>query len=280
MVDQSMLYICPTPIGNLEDITLRVLKVLEEVDLIAAEDTRRTLKLLNHYNIKTPITSYFEHNKREKGRFLIRQLNEGKNVALVSDAGTPGISDPGQELIITALEQGIKVVPLPGATAMTTALVASGLSTDRFFFQGFLPRDAKRKRICLEELKDQVGTIILYASPHRVMDDLKNCEKVLGNRKMVVARELTKKFEEFIRGQISEIIEIFKNKDVKGELVLLIEGTAARQKKEAEPWLSMSVKEHILWNMQKGLSKKEAIRRTAQERDMPKRQVYAESLNI
>jgi len=280
MSDEGMLYICPTPIGHLEDITLRVLSVLKQTDLIAAEDTRRTLKLLNHYNIKIPLTSYYEHNKQEKGKYIIDQLKKGRKIALVSDAGTPGISDPGEELVSMALELGIKVVPLPGATAIITALVASGLSTDRFFFQGFLPRDLKQRRLCLEELKDQVGTIILYISPHRLMKELKDCQKILGNRRIVVARELTKKFEEFTRGQICEIIELFQDREIKGELVLLIEGKTSRGKKEEKPWQSMSIKEHILWNIQKGLSKKEAIRKTAQERDIPRRQVYVESFDI
>ncbi len=280
MIKTGILYICPTPIGNLEDITLRALRVLQEADLIAAEDTRRTLKLLNHYNIKTPMTSYYEHNKQQKSTYLIEQLKAGKNIALVSDAGTPGISDPGEELVKKALEEGIQVVSLPGPTAITTALVASGLPAGNFFFRGFLPRNAKERRLCLEDLKGLKDTIVLYVAPHRVLDVLEDCRGILGNRKIVLARELTKKYEEFIRGQLSDVITLLSNREIKGEMVLLIEGNSSVQGEENQPWQSMDIKSHILWNMKKGLSKKDAVRVTARERGIPKRQVYAESLDI
>lgn len=276
----GVLYICPTPIGNLEDITLRVLRILGEVDLIAAEDTRRTVKLLNHYGISTPMTSYHEHNKNQKGEYIINLLQQGKKVALVSDAGTPGISDPGEELIRRSIDLGIEVVSLPGPTAIITALVASGLPTGQFFFQGFLPRDAKRRKERLKGLKNQMGTIVLYVSPHRLIEVLKDCGEILGDRKVVVARELTKVYEEFLRGRIAEVRDLLKEKGIKGEFVLLIEGKDEEEAEEEKPWQNMSIKEHLQWNMQKGLSKKEAIKKTAQERNIPKRQVYSESIDI
>lgn len=276
----GVLYICPTPIGNLEDITLRVLRILGEVDLIAAEDTRRTVKLLNHYGISTPMTSYHEHNKNQKGEYIINLLQQGKKVALVSDAGTPGISDPGEELIRRSIDLGIEVVSLPGPTAIITALVASGLPTGQFFFQGFLPRDAKRRKERLKGLKNQMGTIVLYVSPHRLIEVLKDCGEILGDRKVVVARELTKVYEEFLRGRIAEVRDLLKEKGIKGEFVLLIEGKDEEEAEEEKPWQNMSIKEHLQWNMQKGFSKKEAIKKTAQERNIPKRQVYSESIDI
>jgi 16S rRNA (cytidine1402-2'-O)-methyltransferase len=276
----AALYICPTPIGNLEDITLRVLNVLKEVDLIAAEDTRRTKKLLNYYGINTPITSYHEHNKREKGKKLLDKIKEGKSIALVSDAGMPGISDPGEELIREAVAMGIRVVPLPGAAAFVTALVASGLTTKQFFFQGFLPKPSGDRRSALECLKRQRGTVIIYASPHNLEQVLADCMEVLGDRPMVMAREITKKFEEFVRGSIGEILDIVRSRKIRGEFVLLIDGYNGPDDGQQQPWEGMSVKEHILWNMEKGLVKKDAVSVTAKERGIPKRQVYSESLDI
>jgi 16S rRNA (cytidine1402-2'-O)-methyltransferase len=280
MPGNAVLYICPTPIGNLEDITLRTLNVLKQVDLIAAEDTRRTLKLLNHYDIRTPITSYHEHNKRQKGRLLLDQLRDGKNIALVSDAGMPGISDPGEELVREAIDIGVKVVPLPGAAAFITALVASGLTTKQFFFQGFLPKNTKDRRTALECLKRQRGTVIIYASPHNLEQVLADCLEVLGDRQMVLARELTKKFEEFLRGSIGEILTGIRTQRARGEIVIIIEGYDGRDEEQQKPWEGMSIKEHILWNMGKGLMKKEAVAVTAKERGIAKRQVYSESLDI
>jgi 16S rRNA (cytidine1402-2'-O)-methyltransferase len=277
---EGVLYICPTPIGNLEDITLRVLRVLGEVDLIAAEDTRRTLKLLNHYSIKTPMTSYYEHNKREKGEYILQQLAEGKSVALVSDAGTPGISDPGEELVKMVLDRGGKVVSLPGATAIITALVASGLPTKQFFFQGFLPKDSKQRKSVLEGLKYQQGTLIIYASPHNLTDVLEDCLEILGNRGAVIGRELTKKYEEFIRGSVAEVLEKVRGRKIRGEFVLLLEGGTGERKEERRPWEGLSIREHILANMEKGLSKKEAVALTARERNIPKRHVYSESIDL
>jgi 16S rRNA (cytidine1402-2'-O)-methyltransferase len=278
MKGEGILYICPTPIGNLEDITLRTLRVLGEADLIAAEDTRRTIKLLNHYDIRTPLTSYHEHNKRKKEDYLLKLLEEGKKIALVSDAGTPGISDPGFELIKACIEAGGEVVSLPGATAIITALVASGLAADRFFFQGFLPKNPGQRKRSLEELEDQPGTIVLYVPPHGLANILKDCMKILGNRKAVLARELTKKYEEFIRGNLEELVNWAINNEVRGEYVLMLQGAAGSRKERDKPWQQMSIREHLLWNMEKGLMKKEAIALTAQERNIPKKLVYAESI--
>jgi 16S rRNA (cytidine1402-2'-O)-methyltransferase len=278
MADEGILYICPTPIGNLEDITLRVLRVLKEVDLIAAEDTRRTLKLLNHYDIKTPLTSYHEHNRRKKGELLLRLLEEGKRIAVVSDAGTPGISDPGFDLVRDYIEAGGRVVSLPGPTAIMTALVASGLPSERFFFQGFLPKGAGKRREALKELEYQQGTLILYVSPHGLADLLKDCREVLGNRKAVIGREITKKYEEYIRGTLESLLEWAGDREVKGEYVLLLEGASGQAEREDLPWQEMSIKEHLKYNMERGLTKREAIAATARERKIPKKLVYAESI--
>lgn len=275
--DKGTLYICPTPIGNLEDITLRVLRKLKEVDFIAAEDTRRTLRILNYYDIKTPMTSYHRHNLIKKGEYLQRLLLEGKDIALVSDAGTPGISDPGYELVKTCIRLGIPVISLPGATAAITALVASGLKADRFFFQGFLPKARKKRRDVLKGLKGQRGTLIFYAPPHDLTDLLKDCKGILGNRRAVIARELTKKYEEYIRGSLEELIEQTKESDIRGEYVLILDG-ASEDIERDNPWLNMDIGEHLTWNIKKGLTKKEAIALTARQRNVPKRLVYAESI--
>lgn len=222
--EKGVLYICPTPIGNLEDITLRTLKVLREVDIIAAEDTRVTRKLLNHYEIKTPLMSYHEHNKREKGPEIILMLQEGKDVALVTDAGTPGLSDPGEDLVRLSVDGGIRVVPLPGAAAAICALVASGLSAERFVFEGFLPRKKKERSKRLKELSGESRTLILYEAPHRLLKTLEDLRQVLGDRRIAVAREMTKIHEEFFRGTLSGAIDRFTKTPPKGELVLVLEG--------------------------------------------------------
>lgn len=278
MSDKGALYICPTPIGNLEDITLRVLRVLKETDLIAAEDTRRTLRLMNHYDIKAPLTSYHEHNRKKKGEHLLELLREGKTVALVSDAGTPGVSDPGYELVRGCIEQGIPVVSLPGPTAVMTALVASGLPTDRFFFQGFLPKAPSKRKGLLKGLERQQGTIILYASPHGLAGLLEDCKEVLGSRRAVIAREITKRHEEYIRGTLGGLVDWAKESDIKGEFVLMLEGASGPVEERDAPWERMDIGEHLKWNMEKGLPKKEAIAVTARQRKVPKRLVYAESI--
>jgi len=276
-MEKGLLYICPTPIGNLEDITLRTLKVLEEVDLVAAEDTRRTLKLLNHYNIKKPLTSYHEHNKKTKGQILVEKLKEGAKIALVTDAGMPGISDPGEDIIKLCIEENIDIIALPGATAFTLALVLSGLKTDKFVFEGFLPSKNRDRIKELERLKGEERTIILYEAPHRMEALLQDILTILGNRNISISRELTKIHEETFRGTVSEAIDWFKDTGPKGEFVIVLEGGAAP---DEDPYKDISVKEHLKKYIEEGMSKKDAVRRVAEERNMPKNQVYKESLDI
>ncbi|NLY67973.1 MAG: 16S rRNA (cytidine(1402)-2'-O)-methyltransferase [Tissierellia bacterium] len=276
-MEKGLLYICPTPIGNLEDITLRTLKVLEEVDLVAAEDTRRTLKLLNHYNIKKPLTSYHEHNKKTKGQILVEKLKEGAKIALVTDAGMPGISDPGEDIIKLCIEENIDIIALPGATAFTLALVLSGLKTDKFVFEGFLPSKNRDRIKELERLKGEERTIILYEAPHRMEALLQDILTILGNRNISISRELTKIHEETFRGTVSEAIDWFKDTGPKGEFVIVLEGGAAP---DEDPYKDISVKEHLKKYIEEGMSKKDAVRRVAEERNMPKNKVYKESLDI
>ncbi len=274
-MDRGILYICPTPIGNLEDMTLRTIRILGEVDLIAAEDTRHTIRLLNHFDIKKPLTSYHEHNIREKGFELIEKLNLGQNIALVSDAGMPGISDPGQELIRHAIDEGIVVVPLPGATASITALIISGLSTDKFIFEGFLS-SKKRERIKdLERIKEYKFTTIIYESPHRLMDLLEDMFSVFGERQISISRELTKKFEETFRGTPPQALEKFKDSGVKGEFVIVIEGNP-----EEEVVEEINIEEVLNLYIEEGLTKKEAVKKLSEEYNIPKNLVYKESLKI
>jgi 16S rRNA (cytidine1402-2'-O)-methyltransferase len=282
MESRGTLYICPTPIGNLEDITIRVLNILKEVDLIAAEDTRHTIKLLNHFNIKKPITSYHEHNAREKGKLLIDKLLKGENIALVSDAGMPGISDPGEDLVKLAAENDINIVGLPGPTASILALVVSGLSTSKFVFEGFLSAKSKERKEELLKLKNEKRTIILYESPHRLKSLLKDIIETLGNRRVAVARELTKKYEEVFRGTVEDAIDKFDRDGIRGEFVIVIEGVSIEELKEEEKevWKDITIKEHIIIYMKKGLSKKEAIKKVALDRNMPKKEVYKESIDI
>lgn len=277
-MDKGVLYVCPTPIGNLEDITIRALNVLKTVDLVAAEDTRHTIKLLNHYGIKKPLTSYHEHNKKEKGPILIERLLNGENIAIVSDAGMPGISDPGEDLIRLSIENGIDVVPLPGATAFVLALVVSGFSTEKFVFHGFLPSNRKERLASLKDLEYERRTIILYEAPHRLLECLKDIEDVLGNRDISISRELTKKFEETFRGTISEAYEKFKRQNIRGEFVIVIRGSC--EVEEKNPWEDMSIKEHIKFYISQGFTKKEAVKKVALDRDMPKREIYKDSIDI
>jgi 16S rRNA (cytidine1402-2'-O)-methyltransferase len=272
--EKGALYIVPTPIGNLEDMTFRAVKTLQEVDLIAAEDTRQTKKLLNHFQIHTPLISYHEHNKEANGKKIISAILEGKNVALVSDAGTPTISDPGYELVVQALDADCKVIPLPGANAAITALTASGLTTSHFYFYGFLHRQKKEKKKQLEQLKQIPDTMIFYEAPHRLKDTLEMMLEVFGNRKMVLARELTKKFEEFVRGTIGDVIDWLEEGEVRGEFCLIVEGSKEVEI-EKEWWHSLSVIEHVDYYIrEKQLSSKEAIKQTAKDRNLPKRDVY------
>ncbi|MGB9779642.1 16S rRNA (cytidine(1402)-2'-O)-methyltransferase [Caldanaerobacter sp.] len=271
MEKYGTLYLCPTPIGNLEDITLRALRVLNEVDLIAAEDTRQTLKLLNHYEIKKPLVSYHEHNKAAMGPKLIEKLKNGKSIALVSDAGTPSISDPGEELVSLSIKEGIRVVPLPGPTAAITALIASGLDTSSFVFEGFLPKKKKERKKQLEKISKEERTTIIYESPHRLKETLEELTHYIGNRRVVVARELTKIHEEFIRGTAQEILEKIGD-EVKGEIVIVIEGAKTEFLKE-DP------KELLHEYLRLGMDKREAVKKVARELGIPKREIYKIALD-
>lgn len=264
------LYLVATPIGNLEDITLRALRVLKEVDLIAAEDTRNTLKLLNHFNIKKPLISNHRHNEEERENLLINKLKEGNNIAIVSDAGTPGISDPGEVLVKKAISENIKVIPIPGACAAINGLIASGLDTKEFVFLGFLPLNKKLRKEKLEEIRNETKTCIIYESPHKIKETLSNLKDIVGKRKIVVAREMTKIHEEFIRCNIEELIE--KSDHLIGEIVLLIEGA---EKKEKENILNnLSLEEHYKFYEKNGLDKKEIIKQIAKDRKVNKNEIY------
>ena len=272
-----MLYLCATPIGNLEDITYRVLKTLKEVDLIAAEDTRNSLKLLNHFEIKTPMTSYHEHNKIEKGRVLIEKLKEGQNIALITDAGTPGISDPGEELVKMCYEEGIPVTSLPGACACITALTLSGLGTRRFAFEAFLPTDRKKREIVLNELKNETRTVIIYEAPHHLTALLKELKEVLGEeRKVSLCRELTKKYETIRRTTLGEAID----EEPKGEYVIVIEGKTFREIEEDEraAWEELTIPEHVDFYEKQGMDRKEAMKMAAKDRGISKRDIYSEMI--
>ncbi|MGM9533740.1 MAG: 16S rRNA (cytidine(1402)-2'-O)-methyltransferase [Intestinibacter sp.] len=273
------LYICPTPIGNLEDITYRTLRVLNEVDLIAAEDTRHSIKLLNHFEISKPLTSYFEHNKDTKGDYLINKLLEGENIALISDAGMPGISDPGEDLIKQAIENNIEIDVLPGATAFAVALVGSGLDTHKFVFEGFLDRDKKIRRKRLEELKEEDRTMIFYESPHRLKDTLKDMLKILGNRKIAVNRELTKKYQEVIREDIETVLKIYEEKEIKGEFVLIVGGFEG-EKQSKNNYDNLTEREYVMELINNGLSKKDAIKTVCKDRKLKKDVVYKQVLDL
>ena len=272
----GMLYLCATPIGNLEDITYRVLRILKEVDLIAAEDTRNSIKLLNHFEIKTPMTSYHEYNKYEKGRYLIEQMHEGKNIALITDAGTPGISDPGEELVAMCYEAGIPVTSLPGPAACITALTISGLPTRRFAFEAFLPCDKKERAVILEELKRETRTIILYEAPHRLVKTLEELSENLGDRKISLCRELTKKHETVFRGSLSEAVFWYKENPPKGECVMVLEGRSREEMEQEarQQWEDMPLEAHMEHYMSQGIDKKEAMKLVAKDRGISKRDVY------
>lgn len=265
------LYIVATPIGNLEDITLRALKVLKDVDLIAAEDTRHTLKLLNHFEISKPLISYHRHNEKNKKSILIEKLKAGENIAVVSDAGTPGICDPGEEIIKEAIEENIEVIPIPGACAMINALIGSGLSTKEFTFLGFLSLNKKLRREQIEEIKNETKTIIIYEAPHKIMATLEDLNEILEDRKIVLARELTKIHEEFIRGSVRDIL---KNQDnIKGEMIIVIEG-AQNLEKNNNKLNNLSIEEHFEHYKKLGYSKKDAIKKIAKDRNLSKNDVY------
>ena len=264
------LYLVATPIGNLEDITLRAIKVLEEVDLIAAEDTRNSLKLLNHYDIKKPLISYHRHNEELRVDNLIEKLKQGENIAVISDAGTPGISDPGEVIAKEAIKNDIEVIPIPGACAAINALIASGLNTTEFTFFGFLPLNKKLRKEKLNEIKDETKTCIIYEAPHKLQKTLQDFKEVIENREVVLAREITKIHEEFIRGDLDEIIS--KSENLKGEMIILIEG-AKKQENENE-LNNLSLEEHYEYYQKQGLDKKEIIKIIAKDRGVNKNEIY------
>jgi len=270
------LYLCATPIGNLEDITFRVLRTLKEVDLIAAEDTRNSIKLLNHFDIQTPLTSYHEYNKIEKAYQLVEKLKEGKNIALITDAGTPGISDPGEDIVRICYEAGIEVTSLPGAAACITALTMSGRSTRRFAFEAFLPKDKKERLSVLEELKNETRTIIIYEAPHHLTKTIKELMDVLGDRELTICRELTKKYEEKIQTTFSSLLAYYKEKEPRGEYVLVICGKSRKEIEEEQQasWEELSIEEHMEYYENQGIDKKEAMKLVAKDRGVSKRDIY------
>ena len=270
------LYLCATPIGNLEDITFRVIRTLKEVDLIAAEDTRNSIKLLNHFEIQTPMTSYHEYNKYEKGRKLVEKLLEGQNIALITDAGTPGISDPGEELVKMCYESGIPVTSLPGAAACITALTISGLSTRRFAFEAFLPSDKKEREQILKEMETETRTMIVYEAPHRLVKTLKLFLERLGNRKITVCRELTKRHETALAVTLEEAVAHYEANPPKGECVLVIEGKSREEAREEErkQWEEMTIEDHMEVYTKQGMDKKSAMKAVAKDRGVSKRDIY------
>ena len=271
------LYLCATPIGNLEDITLRVLNMLKEVDLIAAEDTRHSIKLLNHFDIKTPMTSYHEFNKYDKAKYLVGQLQAGMDIALVTDAGTPGISDPGEELVKQCYEAGMAVTSLPGAAACITALTLSGLSTRRFCFEAFLPADKKERRWIIEELKRETRTVIIYEAPHHLVQTLRELSESLGSeRRITICRELTKRYEEVFQTTFAAALTHYKTTEPKGECVIVIEGRsiAQLQEEQQKSWAEMSIDKHMEIYLTQGVDRKDAMKLVAKDRGISKRDVY------
>ena len=270
------LYLCATPIGNLEDITFRVLRTLKEVDLIAAEDTRNSIKLLNHFEIKTPMTSYHEFNKIDKAYQLVEKLKEGKNIALITDAGTPGISDPGEDIVRICYEQGVPVTSLPGAAACITALTMSGRPTRRFAFEAFLPKDKKERAAVLEELKDETRTIILYEAPHHLIRTVTELMNALGDRKLTLCRELTKKHEEKLQTTFSGVLDLYKEQEPRGEYVMVICGRSREElvKEQQQSWEAMSIEDHMAHYESQGISHKEAMKLVAKDRGVSKREIY------
>ena len=270
------LYLCATPIGNLEDITFRVLRTLKEVDLIAAEDTRNSIKLLNHFEIKTPMTSYHEFNKIDKAYQLVEKLKEGKNIALITDAGTPGISDPGEDIVRICYEQGVPVTSLPGAAACITALTMSGRPTRRFAFEAFLPKDKKERAAVLEELKDETRTIILYEAPHHLIRTVTELMNALGDRRLTLCRELTKKHEEKLQTTFSGVLDLYKEQEPRGEYVMVICGRSREElvKEQQQSWEAMSIEEHMAHYESQGIPHKEAMKLVAKDRGVSKRDIY------
>ncbi len=278
---KGKLYLCATPIGNLDDITLRVLKTLKEADLIAAEDTRHSIKLLNHFDIKTPMTSYHEYNKVEKAVYLVEQMKQGVMVALITDAGTPGISDPGEELVKQCYEAGVEVTSLPGPAACITALTLSGLGTRRFCFEAFLPSDKKEKQWILNELKDETRTMILYEAPHRLVKTLEELYEALGERRITICRELTKRYETAFCTTFTQALDTYRSEDPKGECVIVVEGRSFEEirAEQTKAFEELSMEEHMERYESQGMDKKEAMRMVAKDRGISKREVYQYLLN-
>ena len=279
---QGMLYLCATPIGNLEDITYRVLRTLKEVDLIAAEDTRNSIKLLNHFEIKTPMTSYHEYNKIEKAYQLVEKMRQGQNLALLTDAGTPGISDPGEDIVRICYEQGIEVTSLPGAAACVTALTMSGQPTRRFAFEAFLPKDKKEHQAVLAELAEETRTIILYEAPHHLVKTLQELSEVLGaDRRLTICRELTKRHEEKMQTTLGDSLHYYEAKEPRGEYVLVIEGKSRAQieREQQAEWETMSIEEHMAHYESQGIDRKEAMKLVAKDRGVSKRDIYQSLLS-
>ena len=277
-MEYGMLTLCATPIGNLEDITYRAVRLMTEADFIAAEDTRHTKKLLNHFDIHTKLISYHEHNKIEKGPELIKLLQEGKNIVLVTDAGTPGISDPGEDLVKLALEAGITVTSAPGAVAGITALIISGQCTRRFIFEGFLPSDKKEKVEVVERLKNETRTVILYEAPHRLVKTLEKLYEELGDRGITITKELTKKYETIFKTSLAQAVEHYKTEEPRGEYVLILAGKDEKELKEEiqESWNSLSIEEHMAVYLDKGMDQKSAMKQVAKDRGVPKGEIYKE----
>lgn len=279
--ETGTLYLCATPIGNLEDMTFRVIKTLKEVDLIAAEDTRNTIKLLNHFEIKTPMTSYHEYNKIDKAKYLVEKMLNGTNIALVTDAGTPGISDPGEEIVKQAYQAGITVTSLPGACACITALTLSGLSTRRFSFEAFLPTDKKERKFILDSLKTETRTTIIYEAPHHLKSTLAELYSYIGNRKITLCRELTKLHETIQQMTLESAMEYYNTTAPKGEYVMVIEGISHRHLEEQsiQEWEKITIQEHMDIYLTQGMDKKSAMKQVAADRGIPKREVYNSLLN-
>lgn len=270
------LYLCATPIGNLEDITYRVLRILKEVDLIGAEDTRHSIRLLNYFDIKTPMTSYHEYNKVDKAKYLVNEMLAGKNIALITDAGTPGISDPGEELVRQCIEAGVEVSSVPGPAACITALTMSGQPTRRFAFEAFLPADKKERALVLEELKEETRTIIIYEAPHHLLKTLKELYEVLGDRSITLCKELTKVHENAEKSTLAALVEKYEVTEPKGEHVLVIAGKTFKEKENARimSFLEMSIEEHMELYLSQGMDKKEAMKAVAKDRGVSKRDIY------
>ena len=281
-MSQGKLYLVPTPIGNLKDITLRALEVLENADVVAAEDTRQTIKLLNHFNLKKTLISYHMHNEQGKSNEILERLKSGENIALVSVAGMPGISDPGSVIVKKCIEEGLDFEVLPGATAFATALIYSGLDSSAFMFKGFIPRDNKSRNILVEELKDRKETLIFYEAPHRLLSTLDFLFKNFGDRNIAVCRELTKLHEEIVRGKLSEVMEHFIDNSPRGEFVLVLDGLSEEEieKEKRAEFEELSIEEHIVKYINEGLSKKDAIKKVAKDRKLPKSEIYKYSTNI